>query len=192
MLKYHDDHHSRRSLFLILSFVWSKMAIYQPKLGCKYLQVPTTGIKYLSVFSYLWYRCSTCVVPYDPTVFAKYWKIFPNGRVKRSSGRNEFWARDFLEINFYLKLSIMKQFSRKPSESSPENLKEPKYQLLENFSGKHPESCSGNLSMRVKTYYSKNFERSFKVNFFYQKSRFWRHDDVINSLRWMMVTFKLF
>ena len=59
VLKYHDDHHSRRSLFLILSFWWSKMAIYQPKLGCKYLQVPTTGIKYLSVFSYLWYMCST-------------------------------------------------------------------------------------------------------------------------------------
>lgn len=36
VLKYHDDHHSRRPLFLILSFWWSKMAIYQPLLGCKY------------------------------------------------------------------------------------------------------------------------------------------------------------
>ena len=94
VLKYHDDHHSRRSLFLILSFVWSKMAIYQPKLGCKYLQVSTTGIKYLSVFSYLWYWCSTCVVPYDPTVFAQYRKNFPNGRVKRSGEffRKTFWV----------------------------------------------------------------------------------------------------
>ena len=83
--------------------------------------------------------------------------------LKNSSGR---LFQKLMICQFYLKLSIMEQFSRKPSESSPENLKEPKYQLLENFSGKHPESCSGNLSMRVKTYYSKNFERSFKVNFF--------------------------
>ena len=60
----------------------------------------------------------------------------------------------------------MEQFSRKPPEPGLENLKGPKYQLLEKFSGKHSESCSENLPMRVKTYYSKNFERSFKVNFF--------------------------
>ena len=88
VLKYHDDHHSRRSLFLILSFWWSKMAIYQPKLGCKYWQVSTTGIKYLSVFGCSWYRCSTCVVPYDPTV-----SHLISGLI--------FWSTTILEENIF-------------------------------------------------------------------------------------------